>query len=417
MSPAQKLYTLRRSAAGPEIHGLPAGCQPATGRKRLVCPALLLPLLVALGLGGGGCGKKRPAPQPPTVVGVIRVEPRDVPIYREWIGTLQGDVNAQIRAQVTGYLLTRDYTEGSVVKTGQLMFQIDPRPFEAALAQAQAKVAQDQAQESRARWDVERYAPLAKQNAISQQEYNDALQSYRAAQAQVKADEALVETAQLNLGFTHIISPIDGLAGVSQAQIGDLVGPSGPVLTTVSTINPIRAYFNASEQSYLDYRQQYTNAVERAAHEKEVEFQLILANGSVYPFPGKFLFVSREVSPTTGTIQLAGLFPNPALVLRPGQFVRVRAQTEVRHGALVVPQQAVMQLQSTYEVATVDNQNRAHIQPVIVGEQVGSDWVIEKGLQPGERVVVEGQQKVKDGSPVNPQPFKPANRPSLANSP
>jgi RND family efflux transporter MFP subunit len=390
---------------GRNTHSLGADCEAVNAR--LVRRGLLLPLVLALSLGGGGCGRTKPTSPRPTVVKVMRVEPRDVPIYEEWIGTLQGDVNAQIRAQVTGYLLTRDYAEGSEVTNGQLLFEIDSRPFEAALAQAKAKLAQDQAQESRTKWDVERYAPLAKQNAISQQEYKDALESNLADQAQVKADQALVDVAQLNLGFTRITSPIDGLAGVAQAQIGDLVGPSGSVLATVSTLNPIRAYFNASEQSYLDYRQQYSNAVERAVHEKETGLQLILANGSDYPLTGKFLFAGREVSPTTGTIQLAGLFPNPDYLLRPGQFVRVRAQTEVRHGAIVVPQQAVIQLQDAYEIATVDNQNLAHIHPVTVGEQVGADWIIEKGLQPREQVIVEGQQKVQEGMPVNPQPFQP----------
>lgn len=394
-----------------------AGCEVARWRKRLVRLRLFLPLVLALSLGGSGCGKTKPASPPPTVVEVMRVEPRDVPIYQEWVGTLQGDVNAQIRAQVTGYLLTRDYTEGNEVTNGQLLFQIDPRPFDAALAQAKAKLAQDQAQESRTKWDAERYAPLAKNNDISQQEYNDAVEYYHAAQAQVKADQAQIDVAQLNLGFTRIISPIDGLAGVAEAQIGDLVGASGPVLTTVSAINPIRAYFNASEQSYLDYRQQFTNESERLTYEKATELQLILANGRNYPLPGKFLFAGREVSATTGTILLAGLFPNPNDVLRPGQFVRVRARTAVRPGVIVVPQQAVIQLQDAYEVATVDNQNLAHIQPVTVGEQTGADWIIQKGLQPGERVIVVGQQKLKEGVPVNPQPFQSTNNPVPAPSP
>lgn len=402
---------------GRDSDGSSAGCEIARRRKRLVRLRLFLPLVFALSWGGAGCGRTKPASPPPTVVEVMRVEPRDMPIYTEWVGTLQGDVNAEIRAQVSGYLLTRDYAEGSEVTNGQLLFEIDPRPFAAALAQAKAKLAQDQAEESRTKWDVDRYAPLVESNAISQQEYNDALESYHADQAQVKADQALIDVAQLNVGFTRITSPIDGLAGVAEAQIGDLVGPTGPLLTTVSAINPIRVYFNVSEQSYLDYRQQYSNEVERAAHEKETELQLILANGSTYRLTGKFLFASREVSPTTGTIQLAGLFPNPNDVLRPGQFVRVRAQTEIRHGALAVPQQAVRQLQDAYEVATVDDQNLARIRPVTVGEQVGADWIIEKGLKPGERVIVVGQQKVKEEMPVNPQPFQATNTPPAAASP
>jgi membrane fusion protein, multidrug efflux system len=402
---------------GRDCDGSSAGCEVARQRERLVRLRLFLLLVLALSLGGAGCGKTKPASSPPTVVEVMRVERRDVPIYQEWVGTLQGDVNAQIRAQVTGYLLTRDYAEGNEVTNGQLLFQIDPRPFDAALAQAKAKLAQDQAQESRTKWDAERYAPLAKANDISQQEYNDALEYYHAAQAQVKADQAFIDVAQLNLGFTRITSAIDGLAGVAEAQIGDLVGPNSPVLTTVSTINPIRAYFNPSEQDYLNYRQQYSNVVQRTAHERETDLQLILANGSTYPLTGKFLFVGREVSSTTGTILVAGLFPNPDYLLRPGQFVRVRLQTDVRHGALAVPQQAIIQVQDAYEVATVDNQNLAHIHPVTVGEQVGPEWIIKEGLQPGEQVIVVGHQKLKEGVPVNPQPFQATNNPVPASSP
>jgi len=361
-----------------------------------------------------GCPKRRPVSPPPEKVEVVTVGPQDVPIYREWIGILAGVVNADIRAQVSGYLLAQQYTDGSEVKKGQLLFEIDPRPFQAALDQSLGKLAQDQAQETRTRWDVERYAPLAKQNAISQQEYHDAVQANLSAQAQVKADEAAVEAARLNLGFTRITSPIDGLAGIAQQQIGDLVGPTGPALTTVSAINPIRVYFNASEQAYLAYRRQYTNEVERTAHEKELELRLILSDGSMYAFPGRFYAASREVNPNTGTIQLVGLFPNPGSVLRPGQFARVRARTQIRSGALAVPQRAVTQLQGTYEVATVDNQNRVHIQPVDVGEKVGSDWVIDKGLSPGQRVVVEGVAKVKEGTVVRVEPFVSTNSVSLA---
>ncbi len=362
------------------------------------------------------CKKEKPAPPPPTVVKVITVEPREVPIYKEWIGTLEGYVNAQIRAQVVGYLRSQDYQEGSEVKKGQMLFQIDPRPFQAALDQTKSKLAQDEAQESRTRWDVDRYAPLAQQNAISQQEYHDAVQSNLAAQAQVKADQAAVEGAQLNLEFTKISSPIDGLAGIAQAQIGDLVGPNGPVLTTVSKIDPIKVYFTASEQSYLAYRREYTNATERAAHEQDLQLHLILADGSVYPEPGKFSFAGREVNPTTGTIQLVGLFPNPNFTLRPGQFARVRAMTQIRKDALEVPQRAVTELQGSYQVAVVDNENKVHLQTVTVGEQVGPDWVIEKGLHAGERVVVEGTQKVKEGTVVHMQPYAPGPQGTVASA-
>lgn len=362
---------------------------------------LLLFAILAL----GGCKKKPPPPAPPEVL-VLTVEPSDVPIYQEWIGSLDGLVNAQIRAQVTGYLLSQDYAEGSEVNAGQLLFRIDPRPFEAALDQVKARLAQDQAQQSRTQWDVERYEPLARQHAISQQDYKNAVQANLAALAQIKADEATIETAQLNLEFTRITSPISGLAGIALAQIGDLVGPGGPVLTTVSTIDPIKVYFTASEQAYLAYRRLYTNAVERTTHEQGLELQLILADGSTYPLPGKFAFASREVNPTTGTIQLVGLFPNPNYVLRPGQFARVRARTRMQSGVLVVPQRAVTELQGSYQIAVVDPQNKVHIRSVSVGNQVGTDWVVEKGLQRGDRVIVEGIQKAKDGLTVNPQPYK-----------
>jgi len=369
------------------------------------------PLLIGCVVALGGCGKEPPPETPPPEVLVMTVQARDTPVYKEWIGTLDGLVNAQIRAQVTGYLQTQNYLEGKALKTGELLFTIDPRPFEAARSQVEAKLAQDQAQQSRTHWDVERYEPLAKKNAISQQEYINAVQSDLAAQAQVKADEAAIQSAKLNIEFTQIKSPIDGVAGVALAQIGDLVGPGGPLLTTVSTVDPIKVYFITSEQAYLTYRRQYTNATERATHEQELELQLILADGSVYPHQGKFVFANREVSPTTGTIQLTGLFPNPDNVLRPGQFARVRAKTQIRKNALLVPQRAVTELQGSYQVALVHDENgtnRAHVQPVTVGDRVGSDWIIEKGIKPGDRVVVEGTQKAKEGAAVALKPYEPA---------
>jgi membrane fusion protein (multidrug efflux system) len=376
--------------------------------RRIAGQTMLLLIYVAV---VNGCGKKPPPATPPPEVLVTTVEPRDTPIYKEWIGTLDGLVNAQIHAQVVGYLLTQNYSEGKPVKTGDLLFEIDPRPFQAALDQAKAKLAQDEAEESRTAWDVQRYAPLAKKSAISEQEYNNAAQANLAAKAQVKASGAAVEAAQVNLGFTKIASPIDGLAGIALAQIGDLVGPTGPLLTTVSTVDPIRVFFTTSEQAYLTYRRQYTNVTERATHEQELELQLILADGSVYPYAGKFIYAAREVNPTTGTIQLVGYFPNPDSVLRPGQFARVRAKTETRKNALIVPQRAVSELQGSYQIAVVDNQNKAHLQPVTVGDRVGSEWIIEKGLKPGDRVIVEGTQKVKEGGAVNPKPFLGIQRP------
>jgi RND family efflux transporter MFP subunit len=352
-----------------------------------------------------GCKKKAQGPPPPAEVHVTTVSPTNVPVYREWIGTMEGLVNAQIRAQASGYLQSQNYSEGKQVKKGDLLFEIDPRPFQAALEQARSKLAQDEAEQARTQWDVKRYEPLAKENAISQQEYNNAVQANVAAEALVKADQAAVRAAELNLGFTRILSPIDGVAGTAQAQIGDLVGPNGAVLTTVSTMDPIKVYFTASEQAYLAYRRQYSNEVERASHEQELQFQLILADGSTYVHEGKFLFAGREVNPTTGTIQLAAQFPNPENVLRPGQFARVRARVQTRIGALLVPQRAVNELQGSYQVAVVDDQNKVHLQTVKVGERIGSNWIIEDGLKPGNRVVVEGLQKAKEGATVAPKPF------------
>ena len=357
---------------------------------------ILAPLLFA-----DGCQKKSTAPPPPEVR-VITLAPTNVPIFEEWIGTLDGFVNAQIHAQVTGYLLTQNYAEGSEVKKGDLLFQIDPRPFQAALDQANAKLAQDKAQSGKTELDVKRYTPLAKDQAISQEELDDAIQANLAAEAQLKADEAAVESAQLNLGFTKITSPIDGLAGIALAQIGDLVGQSGGVLTTVSTLNPIKVYFQISEQSYLNFWRHHAAG---SGAETNVELQLIFSDGSVYPQKGRFFFADRQVNPDTGTLQIVGLFPNANLILRPGQYGRVRAQTQTLTNALLVPQRAVTELQGTYQVFVVDNQNKAHIRSVKVGEQIGSDWFIENGLKPGDRVVVEGTQKAKEGAVVNPEPF------------
>jgi membrane fusion protein (multidrug efflux system) len=290
------------------------------------------------------------------------------------------------------------------VKKGDLLFQIDPRPFQATLDQAKAKLAQDQAQAGKTALDVKRYAPLAKEQAISQEELDDAVQADLGAKAQLKADEAAIETAQLNLGFTRVTSPIDGLAGIAQAQIGDLVGPSGNVLTTVSTINPIKDYFQVSEHSYMTFWRRFISADSQEAG-GDFPLQLIFSDGSVYPGKGKFYFADRQVNPNTGTLQIVGVFSNANFVLRPGQYGLIRAQTQIETNALMVPQRAVAELQGTYQVTTVTATNTAHIQNVNVGEQVGSDWIIESGLKAGDRVVVEGTQKAREGQAVNPKPF------------
>ena len=349
-----------------------------------------------------GC-KKKPAPPPPPEVQVITLAPTNVPIFEEWIGTLDGYVNAQIHAQVTGYLLTQNYAEGRELKKGDLLFQIDPRPLQAELDQANAKLAQDKAQAGKTELDVKRYTPLAQEQAISQEQLDNAVQANLAANAQVKADEAAVENGQLNLGFTKITSPIDGLAGIALAQIGDLVGQSGgSVLTTVSTINPIKVYFQVSEQSYLTF---WRRLIGSGNAGETFPLQLIFADGSVYPEPGTFSFADRQVNPTTGTLQIVGLFSNADYMLRPGQYGRVRAQTQTLTNALLLPQRAVAELQGTYQVTVVSETNSVHLQSVTVGEQIGSNWIIDSGLKPGDRVVIEGTQKVKEGAVVNPKPF------------
>jgi membrane fusion protein (multidrug efflux system) len=352
----------------------------------------------------GGCGKSAVQAPPPVDVQVATVEQRDVPVIREWVGSLDGSVNAQIRAQVSGYLIKQNYTEGSVVAKGDPLFEIDPRPFESALAQANGLLAQAQAQAGKAELDVKRYTPLAESKAISQEELDDAVQSQLAAKAQVASAQAAVDQARLNLTFAHIVSPIDGIAGLVQAQIGDLVGPTTGVLTTVSTVDPIKAYFPISEQAYLDFRRREPDA---PSIPKGTEFQLVLSDGTLYPATGEFFAIDRQVDNNTGTLRVAVLFPNPKGLLRPGQFARVRAVVGVKKGALLVPLRALSELQGSYQLATVDATNHVHLATVTVGEQVGNLTVVE-GLHPGDRVVVEGTQKIKDGAVVNPLPYPTA---------
>ncbi|HSE87968.1 MAG TPA: efflux RND transporter periplasmic adaptor subunit [Candidatus Binatia bacterium] len=362
-----------------------------------------------------GCGKSEPPKPPPPEVEVVQVEQKDVPLSREWIGTLDGLVNAQIKPQVTGYLLRQTYTDGAFVKKGQLLFEIDPRTFQAALDQAKGQLANAEAQLATARAnqvkaqnDVSRYTPLAKEQAIPQQDLDNAIQANQAAQAQVEAAKAAVEaakakvaSAQLDLGFTKVVSLIDGIAGIAQAQIGDLVSQS-TLLTTVSTVDPIKVYFPVSEREYLDYVKEHPDTAKRAAQES---FELILADGSVYPRKGSFSFADRQVDVKTGTLRLQAVFPNPGNVLRPGQYARIRAITKTAKGALLVPQRAVTEQQGSYQVAVVSSGNTVEIRPVKVGERVGTQWIIETGLKPGERVVAEGTQRVRPGAIVTPKPL------------
>ena len=376
-------------------------------------------VIVAVLLFPAGCGKSEQPQAHPPEVEVVQVEQKDVPISKEWVGTLEGFVNAQIRPQVTGYLLRQTYKDGSFVRKDQLLFEIDPRTFrpvlnqtKGQLAQAEQQLAQAEANQVKAQLDVNRYIPLAKEQAVTQQDLDNAVQAnlaaqaaVRAAQASIDAAKAQMDTAQVNLGFTKVVSLIDGIAGIAQAQIGDLVGPTS-LLTTVSTVDPIKVYFPVSERGYLDYMKENPDAVKRAAQEKELGLQLILADGSLYPHKGTFSFADREVDVKTGTLRLQGLFPNPGNILRPGQFARVRAITTTKKGALLVPQRAVTELQGNYQVAVVGNDNKVSIRPVKVGERVGTEWIIEEGLKPGEKVVAEGTQRVKAGMTVDPKPFK-----------
>jgi RND family efflux transporter MFP subunit len=350
-----------------------------------------------------GCKGKPPAASaPPPTVEVTNVTQADVPIYHEWVGTLDGLVNATIRAQVSGYLIAQDYHEGDTIKKGDQLFQIDPRPFQAALDQASGQLAQAEAQYGKAELDVKRDTPLVKDSAISQEELDDAIQADLQAKAAVLSAKAQVETAQLNLDFTKIVSPIDGIAGIATAQIGDLVGPTTGELTTVSTIDPIKAYYDVTEQAYINFTNLFPKENERSERLKQLEVQLILADGTLYPQRGHISAPDRQIGPTTGAIRVEALFPNPDHTLRPGQFVRVRVKFETEHGALMVPQQAVSELQGAYQVAVVDADKIVHIQPVRVGERNGDLWIIESGLAPGQQVVVEGLQKVRDGLTVNP---------------
>jgi RND family efflux transporter MFP subunit len=349
----------------------------------------------------GGCKKAPPPPAPPEVL-FVSATPTNVPIFEEWIGTLDGFVNAQIRAQVTGYLQSQNYEDGSHVKKGDLLFQIDPSPFQAVLDQAEARLAQDQAQAGKTEQDVKRYTPLAKQQAVSQEELDNAIQANLAANAQIKADEAAVETARLNLGFTRIISPVEGLAGIALAQVGDLVSPSSGILTTVSTVNPIKVYFPVSERSYLGFWRRFLN--DTNGH--DLPLRMILSDGSEDQERGRFYSADRQVNPNTGTLQIVGLFSNADFVLRPGQYARIRAQTATRTNAFLVPQRAVSELQGNYQVALIGETNHIHLQPVKLAEQLGSNWIVTEGLKPGDRVVVEGILKAKEGVVVNPKPFE-----------
>lgn len=358
------------------------------------CMALLL---------AAGCGKeeKAAAPPPPAVV-VSEVIKKDVPVYTEWVGTTDGLVNATIQAQVTGYLVKQNYREGDLVRKGQVLFEIDPRTFQAAVDAAQGALAQAEARWETAKANLERVRPLAAKNAVSKKDLDDNIGAELSGRAAVESARAQLETARLNLGFTRIASPVDGIAGIAKAQIGNLVGP-GQIqeLTAVSTVDPIKVYIAVSEQEYMKFRRgKDKQAGERSA--EAIPLELILADGTVHPHKGKFSLADRQVDVKTGTIRVGALFPNPGNLLRPGQYGTVRATMETKKGALLVPQRAVTEVQGKFLVAVVGSDNAVELRPVAPAERVGSLWVIDKGLKPGERVVVEGVQKVKTGVRVAP---------------
>ncbi len=392
-------------------------------KRNLILGGAVLVVIIALIVGAirprGTSGASTP---PPADVMVVQVTQKDVPIYGEWIGTLDGFTNADVRAQVTGYIMRQGYQEGAFVKKGQLLFEIDPRPFQASLdqaegqlAQAKAMLANAQAVQGRTQMDVERYAPLAKEQAASQQDLDNAVQNNLAAkatvataEAQIKTGEAAVETARINLNFTRLTSPIDGIAGQAQLQVGALVNLSSGTVTSVSTVDPIKVYFTVGEPQYLAWRKRFPTETSRLEADKNLRLELILADGSPYQYEGSFYFADRQVNVSTGAIRLAGLFPNPGNILRPGGYGKVRAVIRLQEDALLVPQRAVTELQGGYQIAVVGEDNKISIRTVKVGDRIGTEWIIADGLKRGDRVVAEGIQKVRPGTAVNPKPFSPA---------
>jgi RND family efflux transporter MFP subunit len=324
---------------------------------------------------------------------------QDTPIYTEWVAVLDGFVNAQIQPHVSGYIIRQNYKEGSVVRKGDVLFEIDPRPFKAALDQAKGQLAQAEAQFGKAKLDVERDTPLAQEKAIAQSQLDTEIQAKLGAAALVQAAKANVEQAELNVEWTKVTSLVTGIAGIAQVQIGNLVGPSS-ILTSVSQVDPIKAYFTVSEQQFTDFHRRYPTEASVAEQRRRIPLQLLLADGSTYEHPGTIYFADREVNPSTGAIRIAGVFPNPTNLLRPGGYGRVRASVRTQEGALLVPQRAVIELQGSQQVAVVGPDAKVSIRPVKVGDRVGNLWIVTEGLKAGEHVVVEGLQKVRDGSAV-----------------
>jgi membrane fusion protein, multidrug efflux system len=375
--------------------------------------------LLSTGLLAASCSRKAAPARPvaPEVL-VTTVTPKDVPRVLERVATLDGFINANINAQVQGYIVSRDYQEGSVVKKGDLLFQIDPRPFEAALAQAQGTLAKDKANQVKADADEKRALDLFNKKVISDQERDTAIATAGSTRANVEADEAAVKQAELNLGYTKITAPIDGVTGFTNNQVGDLVNPTSGPLTTMSQIDPIKAIVTAGEGPFTDFVSRHPDQKERETYIKSLDFQLILGNGELYPRKGTFYALDRNLDPKTGSIRYYVTFPNPGNILRPGQFGKVRFVADMKKGAMVVPQEAVTELQGNYQVAVVDQNNKVSIRPVKMGERIDALWEVTEGLKPGDKVVVQGLQKAREGSTVAvkewtpPPPQSPTPEPS-----
>ena len=367
-------------------------------------PLLLVPVVISIvfTLSLTGCGRTKAAFKlPDTEVLVAAPVQQDVPVHSEWVATLDGYVNAEIRPQVSGYIIRQDYKEGSVVRKGQVLFEIDPRPFQATLDRTKGELAQAEAQLVKSTLDVDRDTPLAAQKAIPKAQLDTEMQAKLAAQAAVASGKAAVERADLDLGWTKVTSLVDGVAGIDEVQMGNLVGPTSH-LTSVSQVDPIKVYFPVSEQEYL--RAKHLSSSVEAMDLFDSSPELILADGTVYPHKGKILLTDRQVDVSTGTIRLIAAFPNPGNILRPGQYGRVRIQTSMKKNALLVPQSAVKEIQGGYQVALLGADSKAIIRPVKAGEKFGTMWVIDEGLKPGDQVIVEGIEKVKDGTSVVPKP-------------
>ena len=412
MQKGLEVPNLVRCLANPR-QAKPLSPLPPQVRRTLTTFSLLLVLLCI------ACTKKdahREAPIPD--VKVADVLQQDVPLYQEWVAQLNGPVNADITPKVQGYLLSQDYVNGSVVKKGQPLFKIDPRPFQAALDQAKADVERALSSLTKATNDVQRDTPLAAQYAIPQKQLDDDIANQASAKAQLAAAKAQQQQAELNLAWTKVYSPVDGIAGVANSQVGDLVGTTTK-MTTISQIDPIWAYFNISESLYLSVAPQISKFLQRSEVRTTLPVEFIQANDVPYPVKGRIIFVNREITAGTGTIQVAAAFPNRDGILRPGGFGRVRVQTGISRNALLVPQPAVIEVQSQYQVIVVGSEDKATVRPVKVGDRVGPNWIIINGLKAGERVVVEGIQKVqtfaaqapqltKDGIPVSAKPYMAA---------